>query len=73
MTPATELERLSAVALSMCATPEPPEGLPEVEETYIGRIQRGNEGIPCERGEANPDGADTLPIYPKPSDLEIER
>jgi hypothetical protein len=29
----------------------------------------GNDDIVCERGEAQPDGAFTLPIYPKPSDF----
>jgi hypothetical protein len=29
----------------------------------------GNDDIVCDRGEAKPDGAFTLAIYPKPSDF----
>lgn len=49
----------------------PKPELPEVEETYIGRIQRGNDGIKSERGDGpdHPDNANTLPIYPKPEDM----
>lgn len=36
-------------------------------------ITKGNEDIACERGDAKPYlTADTLPVYPKPSDLRGE-
>ena len=67
MTPDTELDRL----FTDIPKPEAPIPLPDVID--CSGVTICNDDIACERSEPNPDGANTLPVYPKPDDLEVER
>lgn len=40
-----------------------------LDVTHADGVVKGNADIVCERGTPQPDGAFTLPIYPKPSDF----
>ena len=67
MTPRTELDRLFADSLAKIAKPE------AIDCTGVKIGNSDIESSSTQGNGPNPDGANTLPIYPKTSDLEIER